>query len=1231
MRRSCWRVPSLTHPKEEAIGGNNRAIDTLRAELFVAAVLGAATKRHQSLFSTGTATVNAKRGTIVSRYPFSVSALATISILVFVGCSKSKLGKQTVHSPISRTKSKTDLRPGEVRSQSLAARTSNGGTFLQRVTASQSGLDFVHRWSPRNKLERDQIATAFAGGAVALGDVDNDGLPEIFLTQPHRGSRLYRNLGNFKFEEVTDELGLRSELANHWATGATFVDIQGDGFLDLYVCGYRSRNKLFVNTGKGSFVERAEQYGLDFAGASVMMSFVDFDRDGDLDAHLLTNRLSGQYRPRGLEFQIVDGQVVTPEKYRDEVGAILKKNGELYPFDAGQADRLFRNDSEPDDRSPRFTDVTESAGFDGHFQGLSATWWDYNSDGWIDLYVANDFFGPDQLYRNNRDGTFSDVIQETVPNTPWFSMGSDAGDLNGDGRLDFIASDMAATTHYTQKVNMGDMDAEGWFLEHGLPRQYMRNAVYINTGTSRFLEVAQMAGLAATDWTWAVKIVDFDSDGHNDVFFSNGMTRDFFHADLRAKMRELRDRTGENHWSDQPTLKQRNRFFRNHGSFVFEDVSNEWGVKEDTVSFGAATGDLDGDGDLDLVVNNFDDAVSLYRNNSTNGNLLKVVLRGSGANTHAIGAEVRIETDSGQQVRVQQPVRGFFGCDPAEVIFGLGEETKVRRLTVRWPSGKEQTVTNLLAGQQITIVEANAAPPIAESRSSEMLFAERPSASLPYHIEEEFDDFRVQPLLPNKLSLMGPAMVWGDMDQNGKPDCFLGGSHGHPAQLWLQSPAGKLFRQRIPFFNDHEVYEDVDAAMFDADGDGDLDLYVVSGGVEGDINSEQYQDRLYLSVENGLTVAPDGTLPDMNFSGGCVAVADFDNDGDNDLFIGARVIPGKYPTSVASKLLVNETPGPNGPVRFVEAPSEIAKVLSTVGMVTDALWSDVDSDNDNDLLVTTEYGPVKLFRNDGGRFVDATVEAGLAERLGWWNCVAAADVDTDGDTDYAIGNFGWNTKYHVTKENPQLLYYGDFGDSGKLNCVEAHLDDGTLVPNRGRSCSSRAMPFIAQKYRNFHTFATAGLADIYTAPRLQNSVKLEVNELTSGMLINDGHGKFEFRALPQLAQIAPSFGLAFLEANGDGKIDLYVSQNFYGPQRETGRMAGGVGLLLLGNGDGSFQELEPMKSGIIIASDARGAVAVDINSDGKDDLAVAINNDTVRILHNQRDDEHAIRSTAARQ
>ena len=1096
-----------------------------------------------------------------------------------------------------------NLNPGEVRKDTLSLRQASGKTLFERVSADESGLDFVHRWAPRDEDERELITTSFAGGGVALGDIDNDGLPDIFLTRPHGGSRLYRNLGGFKFEDITAAVGIEKALADHWSISATFVDIKGDGYLDLYVCGYATTNLLFVNDGKGRFSERAAEHGLAFAGASLMMSFADYDRDGDLDAHLLTNRLSGQPRPRKLDFKLMpSGEVIVPEPYRDELGAMMRPDGTLEQFDAGQRDFLYHNEG------GKFVDASESAGIRGHHQGLSATWWDYNEDGWIDLYVANDFFGPDHLYRNNRDGTFTDVIAETVPNTPWFSMGSDVGDLNGDGRLDFIASDMAATTHYKQKMNMGDMAEQGWFLETPTPRQYMRNAVYINTGTARFLEVAQMAGLSSTDWTWAVKIGDYDNDGLNDVFFSNGMTRDFFNSDLRAEVREINERTGENPWAGTKyrALKEQNRVFRNRGSMAFEEVAKAWGITEETASFGAASGDLDGDGDLDLVINNFEETASLYRNTSTSGNVLKVALHSTGGNANGIGAEIRATTETGELVRILQPVRGYLGCDPAEAVFGLGEARVAKSLTIRWPSGVVQSLSDLEAGHRYLIAEPAGSPSQAAPERVP-LFGALPTPAK--HSERPYDDFAIQPLLPNRLSLEGPAMAWGDIDGNGRQDFFLGGGAGSAGQLWIQTGERNLKRVQRSTFKPTAGSEDIDAALFDADGDGDLDLYVVSGGVESEAGAEALQDRLYLNHEGAFIAAPKGALPDMRFSGSCVAPGDIDGDGDLDLFVGARVIPGHYPTSERSRLLIND-----GKAVFTDSGDAS---LAELGMVTDGLWSDADGDGDVDLLVTTEYGPVMFLRNDRGKLSNATAAAGLSNRLGWWNCIAAADIDGDGDEDYAVGNFGLNTKYHVSSSNPQYLYHGDLGGTGAMNCVEAHREGDRIVPNRGRSCSSGAMPFLHEKFATFHGFAISDLVGIYTQPRLDQSLRLEANELASGILRNDGNGTFSFHRLPELAQVAPSFGLAFLQADSDGIPDLYLSQNFYGPQRETGRMAGGLGALLLGRGDGSFREVWPEESGIVVPGDGRKVAVVDLDGDGKDDLAVAVNNGALQVFLNR--------------
>ena len=1025
----------------------------------------------------------------------------------------------------------------------------------------------------------------------------------MFLTRPHGGARLYQNLGGFRFRDVTAAARLESPLADHWPAGATFADVDGDGLLDLYVCGYRSANKLFINLGDGTFRDRAEEFGLAFAGASISISFADYDRDGDLDAFLLTNRLAGQASPDSIDVTVRGKVAEIPEEHRENIGALVKPDGSLRRYTAAQADRLFRNDG------GKFVDVSESAGIRGYYHGLSSTWWDYDADGWIDLYVANDFFGPDHLYRNNGDGTFTDVIASAVPNTPWFSMGSDAGDLNNDGRLDYIASDMAATTHYKQKVQMGDMDADGWFLEHGLPRQYMRNAIYLGTGTGRFLEIANLTGMASTDWTWAVKILDLDLDGRNDVFFSNGMTRQFFHADLRKEVRDLKVKTGENKWADYEPQNEPNRAFRNLGELRFADSGKSWGLDHDGVSFGAAAGDLDGDGDIDLIVNHFTEPAGVYRNRSVGENAIVVALRGAGRNRHALGAEVRIRTRARRQVRVLSPVRGYMGCDTQELHFGLGAAEVVDEMTVRWPSGRQQILTELRANHRYLISEASDARPIPVEEAPRTMFGTAVFAPSK-HRESAFDDFAAQPLLPNRLSRSGPAMAWADVTTEGKIDLFYGGAKGQPAQLWIQLADGNLANVPTPAFVEDRECEDLDAEFFDADGDGDLDLYVVSGSVEA-TGASQLQDRLYINSGRGFTRSPEGALPEMAFSGSCVAAADYDGDGDFDLFVGARVKPGEYPLAPPSRLLNNDGSG-----KFTDAGDGLG--LDRIGMVTDALWADANGDALPDLLVTTEYGPVHYFENSGGKLAQRTPDAGLIDLRGWWNCIASADIDADGDLDFAVGNFGHNTKYHASSASPQRIYYGDFEGRGKPNIVEAHPDGDRFVPNRGRSCSSDAMPYLKEKFKTYHAFAIAGLEEIYTPEKLRGAYHLVANELATGILVNDGTGTFEFKPLPRLAQIAPCFGLAFLDADGDGKQDLYVSQNFYGPQRETGRMAGGVGLLLAGHGNGEFTGIWPAESGISIPDDARGAATIDLNGDGADDLAVAVNNGPVKLLINRR-------------
>jgi hypothetical protein len=572
---------------------------------------------------------------VIQRHQLVVLA----AMLTIVGCNRpSSLSTPSIEKQASPKWTAVEGRGAGIELRSLNNRSVGGSTLFERIESVQTGIDFVLTWKI---LEGYDIETGNDGG-VCLGDYDGDGLADVFLTRPEGGNRLYRNLGGFRFQDVTQKAGIDE---GGWGAGATFVDIDGDGNLDLYVCGFDRPNRLYVNRGDGTFSERASQYGLNFSGSSVMFSFADYDLDGDLDGYLLTNRYGKVRSLDSVNFQIRDGRLIPPTELEEVVAGLVKPDGSYVTFTAGQRDHLYRNDGDG-----TFTDVSEQAGIAGAHLGLSATWWDYNGDAYPDLYVANDFWGPDHLYRNNGDGTFSDVNTEVLPHTPWFSMGADVADINNDGRLDFMASDMSGSNHYNQKVSMGDMNKDGWFLEYPEPRQYMRNAVYLNSGTDRFCEVAYLTGLADTDWTWSIKFADLDSDGYQDVFITNGMTRDWTNSDIRLQVSALggkRSPAGQRLWMSQPKKKDANKAYRNLGDLQFEDIGQSWGLDHVGVSYGAALDDLDNDGDLDLVVTNLDEQPGIYRNNGTSGHQVKVRLRGTRSNSYGIGTTVRLHNAGG--------------------------------------------------------------------------------------------------------------------------------------------------------------------------------------------------------------------------------------------------------------------------------------------------------------------------------------------------------------------------------------------------------------------------------------------------------------------------------------------------------------------------------------------------------------------------------------------------------
>ena len=1094
---------------------------------------------------------------------------------------------------------------------------SEGGTLFERLSPNETGVDFENVIVENHPL-RHLYATEKVCGGVAVGDVDGNGLPDLFFTNGPRGNRLFLQTEEFKFSDQTEASGLG--LGSVWSAGSAMIDIDGDGDLDLYVANYAVANQLFVNRGDATFEEKAAEFGLAHLSASHMPTFCDYDRDGDLDLYLLTNRFhSPKGQPKSedvLRFEVVDGKGKI--SFSDpSLGAYFRPyqagtapNGRpIFKIQkVGQRDVLFRNDG------GKFTNVSREAGIYGVGFGLSATWWDYNSDGWTDLWIGNDFDDPDRVYRNNKDGTFTDVVKELTPHTSWFSMGADFADLNGDQHPDFLIADMSGTNHFKQKTNMGSMGAKAEFLRTANPQQYMRNALFIGTGGERLMEAAHMAGLANSDWTWTVKLSDLDCDGRPDVYMTNGMSKNFNESDNAAVVAKA----GETEWdrhvrAGTEELREQNLAFRNEGNLKFAEVSKEWGLDHVGMSFGTAHADLDRDGDLDLIVCNLGEPVSVYRNQAQKGNRLVISLRGKGQNKFGIGAKVHLALSDGTTLQRQLiPVRGYLASNEPLVHFGLGER-EPRGLKIEWADGHLQNVSNLKANHQYTIIQDGQSIPVKPKKVNETLFVQSDILSGAKHVENEFNDFARQPLLPNQMSRLGPGQAWGDIDGDGDDDLWLGAAVGSPGKIWMNDGVGSFKSESSPALQDDAGFEDMGGLWFDADGDGTMDLYVVSGGNEFQPGDPELKDRLYLNKSGVLTRAPEGTLPELKNSGGVVVGGDYDRDGDIDLFVGGRQVPGAYPEGAQSSLLVNE----DG--RFVE------RELKITGLITSALWSDVNGDGWVDLLLTEEWGTLRVFQNNEGKLTEVTEGTGIANLTGWWNSMAGGDFDGDGDIDYVVANFGLNTKYHASLEHPALIYYGDFENLGRKRIVEAEFEDDILYPGRGRSCSSNAMPHLRKTFTSFRQFAGSSLTDIYQPDKLKGSTKLAASVLETGIFRNDtspgGAPKFVFQPLPRIAQIAPCFGVSVSDVNLDGILDIYLAQNFHSPQVETGRMSGGLSQLLRGKGDGSFEVVPVDESGLLVAGDAASLTQADLNGDGLLDFVVARNNGPVSVFESKQSSE----------
>lgn len=1055
--------------------------------------------------------------------------------------------------------------------------------LFTRLSERHTGISFVNE---NHETERSNILTYeyfYNGGGVALGDINNDGLVDIYLTSNLFSNKLYLNEGDFKFRDITEQSGTACEVG--WKTGVTMVDVNGDGLLDIYVCRSanpvdkeRRRNILLINNGDLTFTDKAKEYNLDDPSYSTQAAFFDFDRDGDLDMVLLNHSL--------LEISNV-------------YNLSVKNSNERYP-DVGN--KLYRNDN------GYFTDVSDSLGVYGSAfnYGLGISLSDVNNDGWIDMYLGCDYTARDRMLINDQGRFFVDVTDQ-LSHISKFTMGTDIVDINGDQHMDIFTLDMLPKDNYRQKQLMGvdEYNVFNTMVRSGLHAQYMRNMLHLNNGNGTFSEIGQLAGVSNTDWSWSVLIEDFDIDGVPDIFVTNGFKRDLTNNDFAkfeaAKSVEAKVRQGEKVSLLEVIAKfEENRLpnyaFRGNDNLTFTDVTKPWGFDEPTIANGAAYADLDNDGDLDLVVNNMNDKAGIYRNNSERlqHNFLAVKLTGK-TNKFAVGARVTVFAGGKTWVRENLPVRGFQSSVDPVLHFGLGAVDRIDSIVVRWPTGGYQTVTNAAVNQRVDISETESKPRLPMD-ALPTWFRQVDVVPDFSHAENEYVDFNIQSLLPRLYSTMGPALAVADVNGDGLSDILVGGAKGQATALFLGSPQGFVKSNQSAFEGDKNS-EDIDAIFFDADGDGDKDLYVVSGGYEYFKADQDLQDRLY--VNDGKGQFSKSTLPEMRISGSCVRPADVDGDGDMDLFVGGRIVPGRYPETPESVLLINDGRG-----EFTV--SSLPDDLKHIGMVTDAVWVDLNGDQYEDLVVVGEWMGIEVFLNESGTLRRATSDYVKESTSGWWNCIVAADFDDDGDIDFVVGNVGLNNQIKATAERPAMLWYADFDDNGSVDPIIEYYIMGRSYPYPTRDELVGQLPGFRKRFKDYDTYSRATLDQLLTPQEKEAASRLAMEQMQSCFVRNES-GRFVVEPLPIEAQIAPVFAVAVLDANGDGKLDFVAGGNLTGTRSRTGKMTGNTGFLFLGDGKGGFEFVKPEETGLQWVGDVRKIVV-----DGEV-IVAGINNAPIRM------------------